>query len=116
MVRRLAMEEPPSRLALRSGRLALFAFTVALFAVIIVRGSLVEAVPGFVALAGALAIASLAILLALGAFVVIWINGNPGFGRAFAAVFVSILLLSYPAYLAAQNYALPTISDITTNE
>ena len=46
--RRLAMEEPPSRLALWSGRLALFAFTVALFAVIIVRGSLVEAVPAFV--------------------------------------------------------------------
>lgn len=115
MVRRLRDEEPPSRLALWSRRLALFALAVALLALIIVRGGFVEAVPGFVALLGALALAGLAILCALGAFVVIWINGNPGFGHALSGAAIGTLLLIYPVYIGAQGYALPRVSDITTD-
>jgi uncharacterized protein (DUF1499 family) len=115
MVRRLIVEEPPSRLAGWSQWLALFALVVALLAVIIVRGNLVEAVPGFVVLASALVLAILAILMAVGAFVVIWRNGNPGFGRAFAAFVLGGLMVAYPAYIASRNFRAPAISDITTD-
>ena len=115
MVRRLIVEEPPSRLANWSQRLALFALVVALLAVIIVRGNLVEAVPGFAVLASALVIAAVAVALAAGAFVVIWRNGNPGFGRALAALVLGGLIVAYPAYLGARNFRAPAISDITTD-
>lgn len=115
MLRRLVLEEPPSRLAIWSRRLGLFALVVALLAVIIVRGGFVEAIPGLVVLAGALTIASAAILLALGAFVVIWINGNPGLGRALVGALIGILLVAYPAFVAGRGYALPRLSDIATD-
>jgi uncharacterized protein (DUF1499 family) len=115
MVRRLIVEEPPSRLAIWSQWLALFALAVALLAVIIVRGNLVEAVPGFVVLASALAITTIAILMAAAAFVVIWRHGNPGFGRALAAFVLGGLIVAYPAYLGARNFRAPAISDITTD-
>ncbi|MBX6427005.1 MAG: DUF1499 domain-containing protein [Variibacter sp.] len=115
MVRRLTPEEPPSRLAIWSRRLALFALAVALFAIVLVRGSFVEAVPGFAVLAGALALAALAILAALGAFVVIWVNGNPGLGRALLGLTVGLGLVAYPAYIAATGYDLPPIADISTD-
>jgi len=115
MIRRLALEEPPSRLAIWSRRLALFALVVALIALIIVRGGFVEAIPGFVVLLGALAIAGAAILSALGAFVVIWRNGNPGLGRALGGALIGILLIAYPAFIGARGYALPKLSDVTTD-
>src|SRR5215217_3155400 len=99
MVRRLALEEPPSRLALWSTRLGLFAMAVALLSLVLVRGGWVEAVPGLVVLLGGLAVALLGILAALGAFVVIWVYGNPGFGRAMAGAFIGALLIAYPAFV-----------------
>jgi uncharacterized protein (DUF1499 family) len=115
MVRRLIIEEPPSRLANASRWLALFALVVATLAVIIVRGNLVEAVPGFAVLASALVLATVAILMAAGAFVVIWRHGNPGFGRALAGFVLAALMVAYPAYLVGQNFRAPAISDITTD-
>jgi uncharacterized protein (DUF1499 family) len=115
MVRRLALEEPPSGLALWSTRLGLFAMAVALLSVVLVRGGWVEAVPGLVVLLGGLAVALLAILAALGAFIVIWVYGNPGFGRAMAGAFIGVLLIAYPAFVAARGYAMPQLSDVTTD-
>jgi uncharacterized protein (DUF1499 family) len=115
MVRRLPLEEPPSRLASWSRRLALFALAVATLAAILVRGSFVETIPGFAVLLGALLLALLAILAALAAFAVIWVNGNPGFGRALLGLFVGVGLVAYPAYILATRHALPEISDITTD-
>jgi uncharacterized protein (DUF1499 family) len=115
MVRRLILEEPLSRLANWSRGLALFAVAVALLAVIMVRGNFVETVPGFIVLASALTIAALAILTAVAAFVVIWMHGNPGFGRAITAFVLGVLMLAYPAYLGVQGYRAAAISDITTD-
>lgn len=115
MVRRLTLEEPPSQLAIWSSQLGLFALAVALLAVVVVRGGFVEAVPGMMVLGGALALAGAAVALAVGAFVVIWRNGNPGLGRAVAALLVGALLIAYPAYVGARGYALPAIADITTD-
>lgn len=113
--RRFIPEEPPSRLAFWSRRLAVFAFVVALIAVVIVRGGFVEAVPGMVVLGGALALASLAITFALAAFVVIWVNGNPGLGKAVAGLLIGIGLVAYPAYVVARGYGLPALNDVTTD-
>jgi uncharacterized protein (DUF1499 family) len=115
MVRRLPLEEPPSRLATWARRLALFALVVAILAIILVRGSFVETVPGLAVLVGALVLAALAILAALGAFVVIWRNGNPGLGRALLACTIGFVLVVYPAFIVVRSHALPAIADITTD-
>jgi uncharacterized protein (DUF1499 family) len=115
MVRRLLLEEPPSQLAIWARWLAVFALAVALLAVILLRGGFVEAIPGLIILASALLIAAIGILLALAGFVVIWIHGNPGLGRAVTALFIGTALLAYPGYLAAQSYRLPALNDITTD-
>jgi uncharacterized protein (DUF1499 family) len=115
MVRRLILEEPPSQLAIWARWFAVFALAVAVLAVVLVRGGFVEAIPGFIVLASALLIAAIGMLLALGAFVVIWIDGNPGLGRALTALFIGLALLAYPTYLGAQSYRLPALTDITTD-
>ncbi|HWV55602.1 DUF1499 domain-containing protein [Pseudorhodoplanes sp.] len=115
MVRRRLPDEPNSKLAIWSRRLALFAVAAALIAIIVVRAGLIEALPGMAALGGALAFAGLAILLALGSFVTIWRQGLGGLGYAVTALFIGGLLLSYPAYLGYKAYKLPPIYDITTD-
>lgn len=111
----LIIEEPPSRMAHASFWLVLFAFAVAVITLVLVRGDLIEAVPGAVAMGAAAAFAGLAVLLALGAFVVIWVNGNPGLGRAVFAFVFGLALVAYPAYLGYQGYRLPMLSDVSTD-
>jgi uncharacterized protein (DUF1499 family) len=115
MARRRLPDEPNSKLAVWSRRLALFSVVATLIAIIIVRAGLIEVLPGVVTVAGALAFAVLAILLALGSFVTIWRLGLGGLGYAVTAIFVGAALLAYPAYLGAKAYTLPPIYDITTD-
>jgi uncharacterized protein (DUF1499 family) len=115
MARRIPLEEPPSRLANWSRGLAAFALLVALFAVILTRGEFVEAIPGVVVLGAALLLAVLAILFALGAFVIIWFNGNPGTGRGLAGVAISLALLAYPGFVVARGYPWPKLADVSTD-
>ncbi len=82
MARRPFPDEPVSRVAVWSSRLALFAIAVAALSVIIVRSGLLEIVPALATFAAALVFAGLAILLAFAAFVVIWRQGTGGLGRA----------------------------------
>jgi uncharacterized protein (DUF1499 family) len=63
----------------------------------------------------ALALAALAILVAIAAFVMLWINGGPGIGAAISGAVISVALLGYPGYLAYLAYTLPPIKDITTD-
>src|SRR6266571_523225 len=49
------------------------------------------------------------------AFVVIWMEGRAGIGAALTAIFISLTLLGYPAYLGIKAYRLPWIYDITTD-
>ena len=115
MARRRLPDEPISRLAVWSRRLSLFSVVAALIAIIIVRGGLIEPLPGVVTFGGALAFAVLGILLALASFVTIWRQGLRGLGYAVTAIFISALLLAYPTYLGYQAYKLPPIYDITTD-
>jgi Protein of unknown function (DUF1499) len=115
MARRYIPSEPTSRLAIWARRMAGFAFLAAFLAVLIVRSGLLENRPALATFAGALATAVVALLLALSAFVVIWMEGLAGIAAAVTAMLVSLALLAYPAYLGIRAYRLPWIYDITTD-
>lgn len=115
MARRRLPDEPNSKLAIWSRRLALFSVAATLIAIIIVRAGLIEVLPGIATLGGALAFAVLAILLALGSFVTIWRLGLGGLGYSVTAIFIGAALLGYPAYLGYKAYTLPPIYDISTD-
>lgn len=115
MVRRRIIEEPVSRLAAWSLRLALFSLVAAFMALIVVRSGALDLVPALSTLAGALVLAAIAILLAFGAGIVIWREGLGGLRQAVLAVLIGIALIGYPAYLGARAYQLPAIYDVTTD-
>jgi uncharacterized protein (DUF1499 family) len=115
MARRYVHTEPTSRLAIWARRMAGFAFAASFLAVIIVRSGLLEIQPALATFGGALVIAVVALLLALAAFVVIWLEGLAGMGAALVAMLISLALLAYPAYLGLKAYRLPWIYDITTD-
>src|SRR5580700_412886 len=115
MARRRTVEEPPSRLAIWARRVALFSLAATLIAVIIVRSGALEIVPALSTLAGALVLAVLAILLAIGAAIVIWFEGVGGTKEAATAFFIGLALIAYPLYLGVKGYRLPAIYDITTD-
>jgi uncharacterized protein (DUF1499 family) len=115
MVRRYVHSEPTSRLAIWSRRMAGFALAASFLAVIIVRSGLLEIQPALATFGGALVIAAIALILAIAAFVVIWLEGLAGVGAALTGMLVSLALLAYPAYLGVKAYRLPWIYDITTD-
>ena len=115
MVRRRMIEEPVSRLAAWSLRLALFSLVATFMALIVVRSGALDLVPALSTLAGALVLAAVAILLAFGAGIVIWRDGLGGLRQAVLAVLIGLALIGYPAYLGARAYQLPAIYDITTD-
>jgi uncharacterized protein (DUF1499 family) len=80
-----------------------------------VRSGLLELEPALGTFGGALLLSVIGVVLALGAFVVIWKDGIGGTGYAFTAIGIGLLLNAYPAYLAYRAYHLPMINDITTD-
>lgn len=115
MARRRLAEEPTSRLAIWARRCAFFSLAAAFLSVLIVRSGILELVPALATFAGALLFAVLGIVLAFGAFIVIWKDGINGAGHAFAAIGIGAALIAYPAYLGLRAYKLPMINDITTD-
>jgi uncharacterized protein (DUF1499 family) len=115
MARRRIADEPISRLAIWARRCALFALIASVLAVLIVRSGLLELEPALGTFGAALLLSVIGIVLALGAFVVIWKEGIGGSGHAFAAIGIGLALIAYPAYLGYRAYNLPMINDITTD-
>ena len=115
MARHRIIDEPVSRLAVWARRIALFSLVATVIAVIIVRSGALEIVPALSTLACALMLAVVAILLALGAFVVIWFEGAAGLRQAISALLIGLALIAYPAYLGTKATRLPAIYDITTD-
>ena len=111
----LLPELPMSRLAVWSWRFALFALTVALLSIVVVRTGALEVLPALATFGAALVFAVLAVLTAFLAFVVIWRQGLTGLGRAVGGLFLGLVLLAYPGYLGYRAYKLPVINDITTD-
>jgi len=114
-MRRPFFPEPMSKLAVWSGRLAWFALVVTLLSIVVLRSGLLEAMPALATYAAALACAALAVLLAFLSFIPIWRLGRTGLGRAVTGLFLGLLLLAYPGYLAYRGSKLPAIDDITTD-
>ena len=116
MLRRSAfLEQPMSRLAVWSGRFAIFALAVVVLSIVIVRIGLLEIVPALATFGAGLMFAALAILLAFGSFVTIWRQGLGGLRYSMMGIFLGLALLAYPGYLAYRASKLPMIADITTD-
>ncbi len=115
MARRRLTEQPTSRLAIWSRRIALFSLAATFIAIIVVRSGALEIVPALSTLGGALALAMLAILLAFGAAVSIWKDGVGGIGEAVTGLLIGLALIAYPLYVGVKAYKLPAIYDITTD-
>jgi uncharacterized protein (DUF1499 family) len=114
-VRRRFAEEPTSRLAIWARRCALFSLVATVLSILIVRSGILEQVPAIATYGGALLFAVIAIVLAFGAFIVIWKDGAGGLGYALSALFIGLALIAYPSYLGYLAYTLPMINDITTD-
>ncbi|CAD5277148.1 conserved membrane hypothetical protein [Bosea sp. 62] len=114
MHRRLVFEEPISRAAIWSRRLALFGLTVVVLAVLIFRFGQ-PSVERLAPIAGAYIFVLLAFLLALAAFVRIWQDGHRGIGIAVQAFLLCLLLLAPVAYGGFQLATLPFLADVSTD-
>jgi uncharacterized protein (DUF1499 family) len=115
MARRRIADQPTSRLAIWARRCAFFALTATILSILIVRSGILEPIPALATFGGALVVAVFGIVLAFGAFIVVWKDGTDGVGHAFAAIGIGVALLGYPAYLGYTAYKLPMINDITTD-
>jgi hypothetical protein len=115
MTRRRILEAPTSQLAVWARRVAFFSLAATLIAVIVVRSGALEIVPALSTLAGALVLAVVAILLAVGAAFSIWFEGVGGLREAATAFFIGFALIAYPLFLGVKGYRLPAIYDITTD-
>lgn len=114
-MRRLILEEPVSRTARWSLRVAVFALLATGIAALLVRTERVEPDPGLAALAAALGLAVLAVALAFAAFARIWSEGRRGLGLAVRGLLVALLALAYPLFLAARALTLPALTDVSTD-
>ncbi len=115
MARRLYIEENMSPWAIWSSRLSVFALAVAALSALILTTGAFEFGPALATFGAALAFAAVALLFSFIAFIAIWRSGVAGLGRALRGLFLSLLLLAYPAYLAQRAYNLPPINDISTD-
>src|SRR5580700_11303494 len=99
-MRRLIFEEPYSRAAIWSRRLAVFALAVAGMAAGLSRAGAVEPSGALAVLGASLVLACLAALLSAAAAVVIWRTGRRGAGIASVGFVLALALLAYPAFLS----------------
>ena len=115
-MRRLILEEPVSRAAVHSRRVAVFACLTALAAVVAARASGGQDSLGALAVfAAALLLAGVALLLSGAAAVEIWRTGRRGVAPAVTGATLAIALIAFPAFLTAQAARLPRINQVTTD-
>ena len=115
-MRRLILEEPVSRTAVYSRRVAVFAVLTAAVAFVVARaGSGHDTLGALSVFAASLLLAGLALLLAGGAAVEIWNTGRRGVFPAATGAALALVMLAYPVYLTAKAAALPQINQVTTD-
>src|SRR5688500_6817653 len=114
-MRRLIIEEPVSRAALWSRKIAWFALAVTAVALAFMRFQLVDVQAGAISLAAGLGLAALAVLLALAAFVRIWMEGRRGVGAAVKGLALALLILAYPGFYVLRGLTLPNLNDVSTD-
>lgn len=114
MHRRLVFEEPVSRAALWSRRLAWFALAVLLLAILVFRTGEPN-LQGLAPVAAAYVFVLLALLLSLLAFARIWQSGHRGVGMASGAFLLCMLMLAPTAYVGFRLATLPALADVSTD-
>ncbi len=114
-MRRQIPLEPWSEAALWSRRIAVFAATVALLSLLLVRLHIIDPASALASLGGAVGLASIALLLFGVACVIIWNTGRRGIGASAAGAMIALATLAYPGYLAYEAIRLPILSDISTD-
>jgi uncharacterized protein (DUF1499 family) len=114
-MRRLILEEPYSRPATWSPKLAWFALVVTALAAAMIRFGRIDYQSGFAVLGAGIAIALLAVALSFIGFVRIWQEGRRGLGSAILGLIVAALVLAYPGFMALKAATLPAIADVSTD-
>jgi hypothetical protein len=114
MHRRLVFEEPISRAAVWSRRLAWFSLAMLLLSVLVFRMSQ-PSIQGLAPIAGAYGLVLLALLMAIAAFVRIWQTGRRGVGMAAQAFMLALLMLAPMGYAGFLLATLPALADISTD-
>jgi hypothetical protein len=104
-----------SKLAIWSRRLGSVALPLAVIPVLLHRERAIASDTFFLIEVIAIAAAMLAVLLALGAFVRLWITGDQGWMRALAGLAMGLICLVPPAYLLTEAMRYPMVADVTTN-
>ncbi|GLK82998.1 DUF1499 domain-containing protein [Ancylobacter defluvii] len=113
--RRLYVEERMSRLAVWSLRLAVFALPVTAIGIACYFTEVFDLTSALYAVLAGVALAALALLLALAAFVVIWNEGLRGLGRVIGAGALALALIAPTAGLAAFGARLPVLHEVSTD-
>lgn len=114
MHRRLVFEEPFSRAAVWSRRLARFSLVVLGLSLLLVR--LREpSIEGLAPVAGAYLFVLVALGLALLAFVRIWQKGHRGVGMAAGALLLCLVLLAPAGYVGFLLATRPALADVSTD-
>jgi hypothetical protein len=114
-LRRLIVEEPVSRAAVWSRRLAVFALVVAGVSILFARVRGTDPAAALTVFAAALVVAGFALMLVGAAASIIWRFGLHGAGQALLGFVLALGLLAYPAYLTALAFALPRLNDVSTD-
>lgn len=106
---------PPTGWATAAQRIAVFALEVILISMILLRFHLAPLTAGIASLFGGLAVAALALLFAVLAFVVIWHKGERGFGRALTSLVLALAVLVPAAFAVGLAFSVPAIVDVSTD-
>jgi uncharacterized protein (DUF1499 family) len=115
-MRRLILEEPTSRAATVSRRVAVFACLTAGAAIVVARATDGEdSLESLAVFSAALLLAGLALLLAGAAAVEIWGTGRRGIAQAATGALLALALVAFPAYLTLEAARLPRINQVTTD-
>lgn len=114
-MRRSALVEPTSRLAVWSLRLTAVGIAVAIVAVLATRADWLDGGQAILALGIGLAVVALSLVMAILAGILIWITGYRGARHAVAAGLVSAAVLAYPVTLGVIGSRLPALNDVTTD-
>ena len=114
-MRRAVLEDPVSRGALWSRRLAWFALALLGIGILVVRSGKIEFTAMVAVLGAALLCAICAALTAAFSLIGIWREGYRGAGKAIAALLIAGAILIYPAFMVLRGLTLPPINDIATD-
>lgn len=114
-MRRLIIEEPYSRTATWSRRLAWFTLAVMGLTVLLARQGRVEPQTALSLLTVGVGLSGLTALLAVCGFASVWHHGRRGVKRAGFGFTVALVLLAWPAWMAMRSATAPQLNDVTTD-